>query len=54
MRRSQAALLGQLATKLRLTPRSVFDRTDVRNTSPYSGLPKPWEICAGGRFDEES
>ena len=51
MRRSQAALLGQLATKLRLTPRSVFDRTVVRNTSAYSGLPKPWEL--GRRFDEE-
>jgi hypothetical protein len=53
MRRSQAALLGQLATKLRLTPRSVFDRTVVRNTSTYSGLPKPWEIGFGGWFDEE-
>jgi hypothetical protein len=54
MRRSQAALLGQLATKLRLTPRSVVDRTVVRNTSGYSGLPKPWEIGSGERFDEES
>jgi hypothetical protein len=53
MRRSQAALLGQLATKLRLTPRSVFDRTVVRNRSAYSGLPKPWEVGSGRRFDEE-
>ena len=41
LQKAQALLIGNLGGKLRLTPRSRFDRYDVR---PVSTLPKPWEI----------
>jgi hypothetical protein len=48
MQRDQAAVIARLSTKMRLTPRSSFDRTAPKLTSPY---PKPWDL--GKRSDDE-
>lgn len=39
--RDQAAIVASFGTKLRLTPRSNFDRTAPKLAST---LPKPWEL----------
>jgi hypothetical protein len=41
LQKAQALLIGNLGGKLRLTPRSRFDRYSVR---PKPNLPKPWEL----------
>ena len=45
-----SAQIGNLATKLRLTPQSS---RDSRLPKLVSTLPRPWEIGTGRRFDEE-
>ena len=47
MQRAEAALIGNLSTKLRLTPRSTFDRYTPK---VVSRLPRPWEL-GGERSD---
>jgi hypothetical protein len=49
LQKAEALLAGNLAGKLRLSPRSRFDRYSVR---PVSTLPKPWEIGTGKRLDD--
>ena len=44
MQRAEAMLVGNLAGKLRLTPRSTWDRYTPKLAST---LPKPWDVCAG-------
>ena len=45
-----SALIGNLATKLRLTPQSSRDAR-IPKLVPVG--PKPWELGTGQRFDEE-
>ena len=45
--RDSAAVVASFATKMRLTPRSSFDRTAPKLASPW---PKPWEL---GPSDDE-
>jgi hypothetical protein len=41
LQKAQALLIGNLSSKLRLSPKSRFDRYSVR---PTPNLPKPWEL----------
>jgi hypothetical protein len=50
LKRTEAALVANLATKLRLTPRSTFDRYTPKLVSRG---PRPWELGTGKRFDED-
>jgi hypothetical protein len=52
LQRAEAALVANLATKLRLSPRSTWDRHTPKLVSTQ---PKPWELGSGSRrgFEDE-
>jgi hypothetical protein len=52
MRKAEGMLIGNLAGKLRLSPRSTKDRYAPKLVRPR-GLPKPWELGQRSPFDDE-
>jgi hypothetical protein len=52
LQRAEAALVANVATKLRLTPRSTWDRYTPKLVSTQ---PKPWELGSGSSrgFEDE-
>jgi hypothetical protein len=51
LQRTQGLLIARLASALRISPRSRFDRSSAA-ARPLSGLPKPWELGGGSSQDD--
>ena len=51
LQRAEAKVIASYATKLRLTPRSTWDRYTPK---AVSRLPRPWEIGADQRPDDDT
>jgi hypothetical protein len=50
LHKAEGMLVGNIAGKLRMSPRSRFDRYSVR---PLPNLPKPWQLGTGRRFGDD-